>query len=87
MDILGFFDVGGLDEGFFVGGGVDGMSIDGALEVGIDVAVGGLVMGVDVGVADGEGVVGGGRLPDDGQNSSRAGVTCCNSLNNREGLI
>lgn len=62
------------------------MSIDGALVVGSDVAVGGLVVGadgVDVGAADGEGVAGGGRLPDDGHNSSRAGVkfSCnCNAL-------
>ena len=55
--------------------------------MGSDVAVGGLVVGadgVDVGAADGEGVAGGGRLPDDGQNSSRAGVkfSCnyCNAL-------
>jgi hypothetical protein len=61
------------------------MSIDGALVVGSDVAVGGLVVGadgVDVGAADGEGVAGGGRLPDDGQNSSRAGVKfSCNYCN------
>ena len=67
MDILGFFVVvGDLDEGFF-----DGMSIDGAL------VLGGLVVGtegVGVGVlsvegagvtTDGEGVSGGGRLPED----------------------
>ena len=63
--------MGGFDEGFLVGFGVDGISIDGAL------VVGALVMGVTVGVAVGTRVVGGGRLPDDGQNSSRAGVTCC----------
>ena len=39
--------------------------------------VGALVMGVTVGAAVGTRVVGGGRFPDDGQNSSRAGVTCC----------
>ena len=80
MDILGLFVDGGLEDGFFVGGIVDGMSIVGVLVVGRGVAMGGLVVGIGgilVGAGVfmvGAGVGGGGRLPDAGQNSCRAGV-------------
>ena len=89
MDILGLFVDGGLEDGFFVGGIVDGMSIVGVLVVGRGVAMGGLVVGIGgilVGAGVfmvGAGVGGGGRLPDAGQNSCRAGVrfSCENALN------
>ncbi len=59
--------------------GTDGVGVVGALSV----------EGAGV-TTEGEGVGGGGRLPDDGQNSSRAGVkfSCSNNvLNKREDII